>query len=82
MPPDEYEERRKSLKDAINTAIERVEELRALLDREDIEFLNDKKQSAPFWAFADEKMGGALSGELYEFLTYRRIQIRRAELGL
>ena len=82
MPHDEYEERRKSLKDAINTAIERVEELRALLDREDIEFLNDKKQSAPFWAFADEKMGGALSGELYEFLTYRRIQIRRAELGL
>jgi hypothetical protein len=52
----------------------------ASLDREDFEFLNDRTVSAPFWAFAQENIGGILTEHFYNLIKGRRNLLRHDEL--
>jgi hypothetical protein len=64
----------------IDAATLQLQTQRALLDREDLEFLADQTASAPFWEFAETKLGAGPKDVLYQYIAGRRTALRHADL--
>ena len=77
-----YQVRLIELRNQVKAAMGRMDAARARLDDSDVDFLLDESQSAPFWHFAQVKLGGIMAQELHQAIHTGKIMKRRAELQL
>jgi hypothetical protein len=76
----EYKRQRATLKAKINSAYDVLNRDYLLLDREDIEFLNDRAASEPFWALAQQKLGQQFTKNFYDRIQGKTDSLRHDEL--
>jgi hypothetical protein len=77
---EEYERQRAALKVKIDAAYDVLNRDYLLLDREDLEFLNDRTASEPFWALAQQKLGQQFTKNFYDRIQGKTDSLRHDEL--